>query len=237
MINAWKKQIFFLIGCFAAGIIALQIYFFLSIALLRWVDPGSTAFMRNERWRLCGIQFWNCRFQHQWKNYPSISKQIKYAVIAAEDSGFVNHDGFELDAIKQAWQKNSRRGKVVSGGSTITQQLAKNLFLTGEKNYLRKGQELIITGLLELFLSKKRILEIYLNSVEWGEGIFGVQAAAEHYFNLPAYALNAQQAALLAAALPAPKCFDKTKYCKKVRINFYNRADIISARMKMVELP
>lgn len=235
--STWKKYLRFIMSCLGAGILALQLYFLLSIVMLRWFDPSSTAFMHNERWRLCGVNFWSCSIQHQWVPYNGISGKLKYAVIASEDSGFVYHDGFEFDAIKKAWKKNTRRGKVVSGGSTISQQLAKNLFLTGEKNYLRKLQEFLITAMLEAFLSKERILEVYLNSVEWGEGIFGAEAAAKHYFGTSAKTLNTQQAARLASALPAPKCFDKRKYCAKVRINFNSRAQLISARMSAVDLP
>ena len=237
MFSNGKKLLVLICVCFAAGVVAIQLYFFCSIALLRWVDPSTTAFMRNERWRLCGIHFLECQLSHQWVPYARISSNIKLAVVAAEDSGFVYHDGFEFDAIKQAWEKNLRRGKTVSGGSTITQQLAKNLFLTGEKNYVRKGQELIITTMLEFLLSKERILEIYLNSVEWGEGVFGVQAAAKYYFQTSAKTLNVWQAARLASALPAPKCFDKRQYCKKSRINFDNRTQMIIVRMNAVALP
>ena len=232
-----KNYLKLMLGCLVAGIVALQIYFFLTIALLRWSDPGSTAFIRNERWRLCGIHFLSCTVQHTWVSYPHISLALKRAVIASEDSGFIDHDGFEFDALKKAWEKNLKRGKTVSGGSTISQQLAKNLFLTGEKNYLRKIQEMLITAMLEAFLSKQRILEIYLNSVEWGEGVFGAQAAAQHYFGTSASGLNTQQSARLAAALPAPKCFDKRQYCAKVRIDFNQRSRLISLRMNAVLVP
>lgn len=236
-LSSFKSYLRFALLCLLTGIMALQCYYLLSITSLRWLNPNTTAFMHNERWRLCGINFWSCSLQHQWVPYERISGKLKYAVIASEDSGFVYHDGFEFDAIKKAWTKNTRRGKVVSGGSTISQQLAKNLFLTGEKNYLRKSQEFIITAMLETFLSKERILEIYLNSVEWGEGIFGAEAASKYYFGSSAKTLNTYQAARLAAALPAPKCFDKRKYCAKVRINFNARAQSISARMSAVALP
>ena len=237
MLKKRKNLLMLFFGCFVSGIVAIQIYFFCSIALLKWFDPNPTAFMRNERWRLCGVHFLDCQLSHEWVPYKRISSYLKHAVIAGEDSGFVNHDGFEFDAIKQAWQKNTRRGKMVRGGSTITQQLAKNLFLTGEKSYLRKGQELIIAMMLEMLLSKERIFEIYLNSVEWGEGVFGVQAAAQHYFRVSAQSLNSWQAARLAAALPAPKCFDKQRYCKKNSVNFDAVTWVIIARMNAVALP
>lgn len=235
--RAIKNYLKLMLGCLGAGIVALQIYFFLAIILLRWFDPGSTAFIRNERWRLCGVHFLSCNVQHTWVAYPQISLALKRAVIASEDSGFIDHDGFEFDALKKAWEKNLKRGKTVSGGSTISQQLAKNLFLTGEKNYLRKIQEMVITAMLEAFLGKQRILEIYLNSVEWGEGIFGAQAAAKHYFATHASNLNALQSARLAAALPAPKCFDKRQYCIKVHIDFNQRSRLIASRMNAVVIP
>jgi len=125
---------------------------------------------------------------------------------------------------------------VLRGGSTITQQLAKNLFLSSEQNYFRKGQELIITGLLELTLSKQRLFEIYLNSVEWGEGIFGIGAASEHYYATTPAGLDLDQAAALASALPAPKCFDKEQYCRKARIHFPTRQEFILENMGRVAL-
>nr|WP_269459844.1 transglycosylase domain-containing protein [Polynucleobacter necessarius] len=122
------------------------------------------------------------------------------------------------------------------GGSTITQQLAKNLFLSSEQNYLRKGQELIITGLLELTLSKQRMYEIYLNSVEWGEGIVGIGAAAQHYYATSPAALGREKSAALASALPAPKCFDQQQYCRRGSINYSTRQEFILENMDRVAL-
>jgi len=177
-------------------------------------------------------------------------------VIASEDAGFVEHSGVEWDAMEQAWQRNERAearaekaqaraqaqtkaaGRAaavpkVVGGSTISQQLAKNLFLSGERTPLRKAQELLITGMLELMLSKQRILEIYLNNVEWGEGVFGAQAAARHYFHKDAANLGAHEAARLAVMLPAPKRFEKRPGSAYVN----ERAATIVSRMGAVELP
>jgi monofunctional biosynthetic peptidoglycan transglycosylase len=148
-------------------------------------------------------------------------------VIASEDDGFVNHDGVDWNAIEKAWERNNRaeqlaakasarapdrpvRAAKIRGGSTITQQLAKNLLLSGERTLLRKGQEFVLTLLLERMLSKQRILEIYLNSVEWGDGVFGAEAAAQRYYKKSASRLNSQEAARLAVMLPAPKRFEKT---------------------------
>ena len=150
--------------------VALNLYFFAAIASWQVFDPSSTSFMRAERMRLCGANVFTCKVDHRWVNYDQISRNLKRAVIASEDADFVSHSGWEVDAMLDAWEKNKRRGHVVAGGSTITQQLAKNLFLSGERHYLRKGEELVITWMLEFWLDKERILEIYLNSVEWGEG-------------------------------------------------------------------
>jgi len=146
--------------------------------------------------------------------------------------------------MQKAWAKNQEHNQYASvkskialrGGSTITQQLAKNLFLSSEQNYLRKGQELIITGLLEAFLSKQRLLEIYLNSVEWGEGVFGIGAASVHYYGVSPAFLSREQAAELASALPAPKCFDKAKYCRKANIHFPTRQEFILENMDRIAL-
>jgi monofunctional glycosyltransferase len=227
--------------------IALQLFFVLRIATMLVIDPQSTSFERSEAWRVLrapGIPF---AWKQQWVGYAQISDPLKRAVIASEDSDFIYHDGVEWDAIERAWQKNakaeaqavkrSRTGKIrtpkIIGGSTITQQLAKNLFLSGERNLLRKGQEFVLTVALELLLPKQRILEIYLNSVEWGEGIFGADAAAQHYFQKPAAKLSNYEAARLAVMLPRPKYFENafnTSY-------LHSRAQTIMARMGDAELP
>jgi monofunctional biosynthetic peptidoglycan transglycosylase len=170
---------------------------------------------------------------------------LKRAVIASEDAGFVDHPGVEWEAIENAWQRNQRaatraerpgaqRGPAkLIGGSTISQQLAKNLFLSGERTGLRKAQELLITLTLEALLDKRRILTIYLNNVEWGEGVFGAQAAAGHYFQIDAAALSPAAAARLAVMLPAPKRFEKLPGSAYVSA----RAATIVARMPAVQLP
>lgn len=223
--------------CLIVGVLALQVYFFLQIAAWQYLDPSSTSFMRAERWRLCGLNVWSCSVDRKWVGYGEMSRNIKRAVIASEDADFVNHPGYELDAMLDAWERNKKRGHIVRGGSTITQQLAKNLFLSSEQYYVRKGQELAITWMLEFWLDKQRIFEIYLNSVEWGEGVFGVEAAAQHYFHTSASRLTVGQAARLAAALPAPKCLDKKEYCANVRVNFRTKASIIARRMGAATLP
>jgi len=228
--------------CLLAGFVAMQLFFAVQIALWIGLDPSSTAFQRAERWRLCSWH-WTCSVQSKWVPYDKISNNLKRAVLVSEDDIFFQHKGVRVEDMQKAWQKNQQKTQsgnksktALRGGSTITQQLAKNLFLSSEQNYLRKGQELIITGLLELTLSKQRLLEIYLNSVEWGEGIFGIGAASQHYYTSSPAGLNRDQAAALASALPAPKCFDKQQYCRRGSINYSARQEFILENMDRVAL-
>jgi monofunctional biosynthetic peptidoglycan transglycosylase len=234
------------VKCLLAGFVAMQIFFALQIALWIGLDPSSTAFQRAEHWRLC-TWHWTCSMQSKWTPYEKISNNLKRAVLVSEDDIFFQHKGVRVEDMQKAWQKNQQQNQqkaqagnksktVLRGGSTITQQLAKNLFLSSEQNYLRKGQELIITGLLELTLSKQRLFEIYLNSVEWGEGIFGVGAASQHYYASTPAGLSREQAAALASALPAPKCFDKQQYCRRGSINYSARQEFILENMDRVAL-
>jgi monofunctional biosynthetic peptidoglycan transglycosylase len=175
----------------------------------------------------------NARLEKQWVPYNRISNNLKRAVIASEDSNFSEHDGVDWDALEKAYERNNKRHKVVGGGSTITQQLAKNLFLSGWRSYLRKGQELVIAYMLEAVMGKERILEIYLNSVEFGRGVFGAEAAARHYFHSTAASLNPAQAARLAVMLPNPRYYDRhreTNYLAR-------RTSIIQRRMAFADLP
>jgi monofunctional biosynthetic peptidoglycan transglycosylase len=135
--------------------------------------------------------------------------QLKRAMIAAEDAKFAEHDGFDWDGIEKALEKNRKKGRVVAGGSTITQQLAKNLFLSPTKSYWRKGGEAVVAVLLEAMLPKQRIFELYLNVIEWGDGVFGAEAAAQRYFGVSAAQLSAEQAARLAAMTPSPRVFER----------------------------
>jgi monofunctional biosynthetic peptidoglycan transglycosylase len=220
----------------------MQVYFALQIALWSGLNPSSTAFQRAERWRLCSWH-WSCPVYSEWVPYDKISNNLKRAVLVSEDDIFFQHKGFRFEDMKKAWEKNQQKTQLgnssktaLRGGSTITQQLAKNLFLSSEQHYLRKGQEFMITGLLELILSKQRLYEIYLNSVEWGEGIFGIGSAAHYYYDSSPAVLNREQAAALASALPAPKCFDKPQYCRKANIHFPTRQDFILENMDRVAL-
>jgi monofunctional biosynthetic peptidoglycan transglycosylase len=238
-----KRHALRLLGLLALSLLALQLGFALRIAAMNVVDPRTTSFQRSEAWRLL-TERQRIEWAQQWVPYAAISPHLKRAVIASEDAGFAEHSGVEWDAIEQAWEKNQRAeasaakrtrpapAKVV-GGSTITQQLAKNLFLSGERTVLRKGQEFILALMLEALLSKQRILEIYLNNVEWGEGLFGAQAAARHYFRKDAAKLGPDEAARLAVMLPAPKRFEKRPGSAYVAA----RAATIMARMGAVELP
>jgi len=240
------RWIAYLVKCLLAGFVAMQVYFAVQIGLWMSLDPSSTAFQRAERWRLC-TWHWSCSVQSKWTPYDKISNNLKRAVLVSEDDIFFQHKGVRVEDMQKAWEKNQQQNQqksqagiksktVLRGGSTITQQLAKNLFLSSEQNYFRKGQELIITGLLELMLSKKRLFEIYLNSVEWGEGIFGIGAAATHYYATSPAALDLNQSVALASALPAPKCFDKERYCRRGSINYSARQEFILENMGRVAL-
>ncbi|GAB4406166.1 MAG: monofunctional biosynthetic peptidoglycan transglycosylase [Rhodoferax sp.] len=234
-----------------AALLLLQLYFVARVAVMVVVNPTSTAFQRSEAWRLRGAT--NApKWRQQWVAYDQISDHLKRAVIASEDDGFVHHDGVDWAAIEKAWQKNAQaqrrassaaplsptarpavRPPKIVGGSTITQQLAKNLFLSGERTLMRKAQEFVITLSLELLLSKQRILEIYLNSVEWGEGVYGAEAAAQRYFGKSAARLTAPEAARLAVMLPRPKYFEKQPQSSYLA----GRTAVILARMPNAVLP
>jgi monofunctional biosynthetic peptidoglycan transglycosylase len=206
--------------------------------------------MRSEAWRIGTTSLNNdkkhWRWSQRWVDGDQISANLKRAVIASEDAGFLEHGGVDWAAIESAWRKNARRQEQaarrkaaspraprVIGGSTITQQLAKNLLLSGERQMLRKGQELVLALMLETLLSKERILEIYLNSVEWGEGVFGAEAAAQRYFKKPASRLSAREAARLAVMLPSPKFFENRQGSSYLA----GRTSTIVARMGAVEAP
>lgn len=234
----------------AVAALGLQLFFILRIALMAVVDPQSTTFERSEAWRISQKPT-GLRWRQQWTPYARISEHLKRAVIASEDDSFVNHDGVDWEALEKAWQRNAKaeaeaarraqarpqaqrtRAPKIVGGSTITQQLAKNLLLSGERTFLRKGQEMVLTFALETFLTKERILEIYLNHVEWGEGVFGAEAAAQHYFRKNAARLTPYEAARLAVMLPRPRYFEKLPNSEYLA----NRASVIMGRMRDAELP
>ena len=171
--------------------------------------------------------------KHQWAGYERVSPNLKRAVVAAEDGKFVDHEGFDWEGIQKALEKNEKKGKVVAGGSTISQQLAKNLLLSGSRSWLRKGQEAIITWMIESTMDKRRILELYLNVAEWGNGVFGAEAAARHYFGASAAQLSEPQAAWLAAILPSPQRYDRNRSSAWIA----RKAAIIHARMPGAQIP
>lgn len=213
-------------------ILAYQLWIFLHICW--WIEhnPSSSSFMENQ---LEVLQEKNpdSELKYQWRDYSKISRHLKRAVIASEDAKFLEHAGFDWDGIQHAYERNLKKGKIVAGGSTISQQLAKNLFLSTRRTPWRKFEEVMITVMLEKMMSKRRILEIYLNVIEWGNGIFGAEAAARHYFGTSALGLSSYQAAKLAAMIPNPRYYDKhrsTRYLAR-------RTGTIQARMYQVAVP
>ncbi len=213
-------------------VLLLQLYFFLQIGWWVNYNPTSTRFMRDQLVQLQERKP-NAKLKHQWVDYDRISPHLKRAIIASEDARFSDHQGVDWEALLKAYEKNAKKGKIVAGGSTLTQQLAKNLFLSGGRSYVRKGQELVITYMLEYWMEKQRIFEIYLNVAEWGTGIFGAEAAARHYFGIPAARLSATQAAYLAALLPNPRVYGRNLYSPYMT----RRADVILRRMNAAALP
>jgi monofunctional glycosyltransferase len=254
----WRRQAWRMLALLGLSLLSLQLVFVGRIALMRLVDPQSTTFQRSEIWRLATEQH-QVRWGQQWVDAARLSPHLQRAVIASEDAGFIGHTGIEWDALEAAWDKNQRaedaaerrnarqarrppaagdtprpqQAPKLIGGSTITQQLAKNLFLSGERTVLRKAQELLLTLALEALLDKRRILEIYLNNVEWGEGLFGAQAAARYYYRVDAARLSPAQAARLAVMLPAPKRFERLPGSPYLA----SRAAVIAGRMGDVALP
>ena len=231
-------------GGFIARVLVLfcTLVFFYQLWLLAHIawfikfNPASTAFMQA---RLSNLQLENSseksseKLKHTWVNYDNIAIHLKRAAIASEDAKFLEHQGFDWEGIQTAYEKNLKKGKIVAGGSTISQQLAKNLFLSTNRTPWRKAQEVVITVMLEVVLTKRRILEIYLNIIEWGNGVFGAEAAAQHYFHKSAKNLSRQQAAKLAAIIPNPRFYDdhaSTRYERR-------KTSTIQARMHLVQVP
>lgn len=229
--TAWKVFCYGL-GALVLAVFAVQCWFYAHVLWWQMYEPASTAFMeaRLERLRERNPK---AKPAQQWVGYEKISIQLKRAVVAAEDAKFVGHEGFDWEAISKAIEKNEKRGRVVAGASTISQQLAKNLFLSGERSWLRKGQEAVITWMLEFTLSKRRILELYLNFAEWGDGVFGAEAAARHHFGVNAASLSASQSAFLAAILPSPRRYAPGRVTPYVA----GRMATILARMPAAQIP
>ena len=229
--RAWRIAVFVLVSL-AAVMPMVHAWYYAQILWWARHAPDSTAFMER---RLDELREANprARLRHQWVPYARISDALKRAVVAAEDAKFLDHEGFDWEAIQKAIERNERRGRVVAGASTLSQQLAKNLFLSGERSWLRKGREAIITAMLEHAMDKRRILELYLNYAEWGEGVFGAEAAARHHFGVSAAQLDAAQAVWLAAILPSPR-----RYARGASTPYLDgRIATIGRRMEYAQIP
>lgn len=225
-----------LAGLVIALFVLYQLYLFAWVLWYSIFNPGTSAYMDIEARRL-SLQEPPMHIEYDWVPYDNISDNLKRAIIASEDARFLEHDGVEWEAIRKAWRYNERQEEAGRnrrrGGSTLTQQLAKNLFLSADRTYARKGQELILSYMMEAVMSKRRILELYLNVVEFGNGVFGAQAAAQHYFRGSAARLSSAQAARLAVLLPNPKVYGKNMNSRYV----HSRSRTIMARMRSAELP
>ena len=224
--------------------LALQLFFVLRIALAAWWDPQSTSLQRSEMWRIWQQSGLQRPWQQQWVDYAQISPHLKRAVLTAEDDGFVEHDGVQWEAIERAWERNQKAQEKAQthpnakrpknhGDPHTSPQRPNTELLSGERSFLRKGQELLLARTLEAFLSKQRILEIYLNNVEWGEGIFGAQAAARHYFRKNAAQLTPTEAARLAVMLPRPRYYEVNPQSRYLQ----SRTQAIVRRMAATPLP
>ena len=232
MIRTFFRFAVALVGLVVVVILAYQGYVLARIWW--WTDhnPQSTAFMQ-ARLEVMREKSLNAQLKHQWIAYEKVSVHLKRAILVSEDDKFVDHEGFDWESIQKAREKNQQKGKVVAGGSTISQQLAKNLFLSGERSMLRKAEEAVITLMLEWMMDKERILEIYLNVIEWGDGVFGAEAAAKHYFGVSAAQLSAEQAAKLAAMVPRPRFYDRNRNAPWL----LKKTQIILERMPRAQLP
>jgi monofunctional biosynthetic peptidoglycan transglycosylase len=220
------------LGVIALALVAVNAWYAAHILWWRSHPVGETSFMA---YRMAELRQTSPRatLQYTWVPYERISSNLKRALVAAEDAKFVDHEGFDWEGIELAIEKNQKRGRVVAGGSTITQQLAKNLFLTPSRSYVRKAEEAVITVMLEALLTKRRILELYLNVIEWGSGVFGAEAAARRYFGVPAAHLSAEQSARLAAMAPNPRFYERNQGAPGLA----RKIGIILARMPAAELP
>ncbi len=215
-----------------ALILLYQLWLFAHICWWIKFNPSTSAFMET-RLEIMQDKNPDAKLRHKWVDYKKISNHLKRALIASEDAHFVDHEGFDWEGIQKAYEKNLRKGKIVAGGSTISQQLAKNLFLSTKRTPWRKGEEVIITLMLENVMDKKRIFEIYLNVIEWGNGVFGAEAAARHYYNVSAAQLSAPQAAKLAAMVPNPRYYDTHREAR----GLLRKTNIILGRLNDSEIP
>ena len=224
---AWRS-----VALFFALLVLYQVWLFAHICWWTKFNPSSSAFMETQL-EIMQNKNPDAALQYRWVPYAKISANLKRALIAAEDASFVDHEGFDWEGIQKAYAKNLRKGKIVAGGSTISQQLAKNLFLSTKRTPWRKLEEAAITLMLETVMDKQRIFEIYLNVIEWGNGVFGAEAAARHYYQTSAAQLSAEQAAQLAAMVPNPRYYDKHREAR----GLLRKTDIIRASMDDAEIP
>src|SRR5664279_3750052 len=225
----WVKRL--LLGLF--GLLLLyQLWLFGWVLWWTWVNPGNTRFMEIRLAEL-RVKDPKAELTKQWVAYGKISNHLKRALVVSEDDLFVHHEGFDWEGIQKAIEKNQRKGKFVAGGSTISQQLAKNLFLTPSRTPWRKAQEAIVTLMIESVWSKQRIFEVYLNVIEWGNGVFGAEAAAQHYYGISAAQLSPVQAARLAGMVPSPRFYDRNRSAPGLA----NKAAVILGRMPSAEIP
>lgn len=216
----------------AAILLLMQFWYLAHVLWWKSFDPDSTAFMEDGLERLQEKNP-DAELRYRWVDYNRVSLQLKRAVIAAEDSRFLAHEGFDWEGMEVALEKNLKQGRIVAGGSTISQQLSKNLFLSASRNPLRKVQEAVITVMIESLWSKRRILEVYLNVIEWGNGIYGAEAASRRYFKTSAAGVGKDQAAMLAAMIPNPRYYETHRGAR----GLLKRKAIISARMYQVTVP
>lgn len=215
-----------------AALFLYNLWIFGHIVYWRSFNPSASAFMTEQLARL-QEEDPEAELRHKWVPYERISPNLKRALIASEDAKFVDHEGFDWDGIEAAFEKNLKQGRIVAGGSTISQQLAKNLFLSGKKTPWRKLEEAVITVMLEAVMDKRRIFEIYLNVIEWGNGVFGAEAAARHYYRTSAARLSAGQAAKLAAMVPNPRFYDDNRNAPGLA----RKTRIILRRMPLADTP
>jgi monofunctional biosynthetic peptidoglycan transglycosylase len=215
-----------------AALLAYQLWIFGHILWWRNHNPSASAFMDS---RLAEMQEDdpNAALRQRWVPYGAISNNLKRAVVAAEDAKFVDHEGFDWDGIETAFEKNLKKGHIVAGGSTISQQLAKNLFLSEKRTPWRKLEEALITVMLEKTMDKRRIFEIYLNVIEWGNGVFGAEAASRYYYHTSAANLSGWQAAKLAAMVPNPRYYDDHRNAPGLA----RKTRIIQRRMGWADVP
>ncbi|MCW3480447.1 monofunctional biosynthetic peptidoglycan transglycosylase [Neisseriaceae bacterium JH1-16] len=215
-----------------AALLLYNLWIFGHIVYWRYYNPSASSFM-TERLTVLKEDDPEAELRQQWVPYERISSNLKRAIVAAEDAKFVDHEGFDWDGIEAAFQKNLKQGRIVAGGSTISQQLAKNLFLSSRKTPWRKAEEAVITVMLETVMDKRRIFEIYLNVIEWGNGVFGAEAASRHYFRSNAASLSTFQAAKLAAMVPNPRYYDDHRNARGLA----RKTRIIAARMRYADVP